>query len=302
MINVMETPASPEKQERQSEILLHFMRHGEKAKSQNGQSDYEVRLTPEGRQKAKAKAGKTNLRQAMAIGSPRERAQETVALVMAGFDNDITGNENFNELKEKIDSWRGSINGARISTQVFSDKRLDFTLDDKTPLGAKEMEAYLAKRYLSFVVSDTDRLAEELGDRETSTYSKMAGAVAEIVKKYAKVADRWHELVNDEKKQYEETMERFLGSHGGVTESFLAKIIEKTKSIEERDNFVKAVGNQFDFLEGFEVKIIKKSGNDASTIHIKYQKNNKDGEGIFSFDEEIPTELIDEIIKEGEKK
>jgi hypothetical protein len=45
-----------------------------------------------------------------------------------------------------------------------------------------------------------------------------------------------------------------LGSHGGVTESFLLKVIEKIKGVAERDRFVSIIGNQFDFLEGFEFR------------------------------------------------
>jgi len=49
-----------------------------------------------------------------------------------------------------------------------------------------------------------------------------------------------------------------LGSHLSVTESFLAKIIENTKGVAERDSFVAALGNQgFGFVEGYDVKIEK---------------------------------------------
>jgi len=298
MKNTMESPATPENKERMSKILLHFMRHGEKGKVQPGQTDYEVHLTPEGRKKAKAAAKVTNLKQAMSVGSPRERAQETAAFLMAGAEDDITGAESFDELKAKLNE--GLTTNA---TRVFSDKRLDFTLDDKTPLGAKEMEAYLGKRWMPFLINESDKLAVELGDNETSTYSRMAGVIAEIVEKYAKVSDRWHELVNDEKKQYEEMMERFLGSHQGVTESFLAKVVEKTKGAEERDRFVKAVNNQgFDFLEGFDVEIDKKGESEKPAIKIRYRKADKEGKEVFNFDEEVPAEVIEEIIKEGERK
>jgi broad specificity phosphatase PhoE len=264
----LEQPISPESMEKEAKIILHFMRHGEKGK---GEDDYDVRLTSKGRMDAKEKAGEINLDQAVAFGSPRKRAQESAALVMAGGSDEITGEETLEELREKLDAGRD------FGTKVTSDKRLDFTIDDKTPLGAKAMEAYMAKKYMPFVVNDSDRLAEELGDKDISTYSRMAGAIAEIVKKYIGVGDRWYELVNDEQKHYEETMERFLGSHGGVTESFLLKVIEKIKGVAERDRFVSIIGNQFDFLEGFDVEVVKRTKDEDPVVRIKYTKKGKDG-------------------------
>lgn len=291
MENNVENPVSPEKMERESKILLHFLRHGKKGKAED---DYKVRLTPEGRKEAVEKAEEVNLKQAMAFGSPRERAQESAALIMSGAEDNITGEESFEELKEKLNA------GIEYGSKVFADKRLDFILDEKTPLGAKEMEAYLGKRWMPFLINESDKLAKELGDKETSTYSSMAGAVAEIVEKYAKIANRWHELVNDEKKKYEEMMERFLGSHQGVTESFLAKVIEKTKGPDERDKFAAVVNNQgFDFLEGFEVEIDKKSADEKPVIRIRYKKADKEGKEIFNFDEEVPAEMIEEMIADG---
>ncbi len=293
MKNPIENPASPENLEKPSEIVLHFMRHGEKGKAQPGQSDYEVNLTPEGRKRAKLSALVTNLKQALAIGSPRERAQETASLMMTGNEDNITGDESFDELKAKLNE------GLTKATKVFSDKRLDFALDDKKPFGSKAMKAYTDGKYLFFVVNESDKLAEELGEENDSTYGRMARAVAEIVEKYLKVADRWYELVNDEKKQYEATLERFLGSHGGVTESFLLKVVEKIKGKDERDRLLSVIGNQFDFLEGFDVQIDKKGSGDTPAIRIKYKKSDKEGKEIFNFDEEVSAEVLKQIILEG---
>jgi broad specificity phosphatase PhoE len=285
-------PVNPEKMEREAKIVLHFLRHGQKGK---GPDDYKVRLTPEGRAQAVESAEKVNLKQVMAFGSGRERAQETATLVMAGAEDEITGEETFEELKEKVNK------GIGYGSKVLGDKRLDFTVDDKTPLGAEEMKAYFAGQYLEFVVQNSDKRAEELGDQTNSTYGRMAGGIAEIVEKYIKVADRWHELVNDEKKQYEEMMERFLGSHGGVTESFLLKVVEKTKGVAERDKLLTVIGNQFDFLEGFDVEVVKGAKDEKPSVRVKYEKKDTKGGEPYKFDEVVPIEVIEEIIEEGKE-
>ena len=90
-------------------------------------------------------------------------------------------------------------------------------------------------------------------------------------------------------------MKRFFGSHQGVLESFLAKLIEKTKGIEERNKFVEVLNNQgFDFAEGFEVDIKNKELGEP-TIHLLYKKE-KEGKTIFEFDEDLPKEIIDSLV------
>ncbi len=279
--------------ERESRIVLHFLRHGKKGK---GEDDYKVELTPEGRMEAKTKAGNTNLKQAMAMGSPRARALQSAALVMSGTEDTITGSETSDELKVKLNSGRD------FGTKVFVDSRLDFTVDPEAPLGVKVEEEYGVKKLFRFVVNESDNFAKGVNER-TSTYSSMASDVAEIVQKYLGVSKRWHELVNDKGKNYEESMERFLGSHQTVTESFLAKVIEKTKGIEERDKLVEALNNGqgFDFLEGFDVEIVQRELTDIPVIRVRYSKVGKDSQDIFSFNEVVSSEVLEEIIKEGNK-
>ena len=78
-------------------------------------------------------------------------------------------------------------------------------------------------------------------------------------------------------------------------ESFLAKVIEKTMGIKERDNFVKALNDQgFDYAEGFEIDIKNKELGEP-TIHLLYKKE-KEGKTIFEFDEDLPKEIIDSLV------
>ncbi len=294
-MKTLEQGVGPESQERQGRVLLHFFRHGEQFKDpEKRDQDYE--LSPAGRGQAMKKAEETkdtrNLRQSMAFGSPRKRAQQTAAFAMTGAGADsITGNESFDELRAKIDK------DIKYGSKVAADPRLNFFMDKNTPFGAKAMEAFTNKRYIEFLVNESDALAREVGDENGSTYSRQAGSIADVVLKYAKVSPRWQELVSDATKKYEETLERFLGSHQGVSECFLAKVIEKTEGAAERDRFVEAIKKQgFDFTEGFDVELVSQNGSEPQ-VRIRYKKEGAEGKG-FEFDRTVPLSVVEEISAE----
>ena len=242
MISPIESPVSPEKKERGSKVTLHFFRHGEQLKDPS-KTNQAFELTEKGREQAIKKSdtisGERNLRQTVAFGSPRKRAQQTAAFAMVGknkFD-DITGTESLEELKIKFDK------DIKVGSKIGVDPRLDFYLNKDTPFGREAYEANFTNyNYLQFLVNRSDRLAIQYNDQKASTYSRQAGAVAEIVKKYITVSHRWNELVESGKYQ-DPKLERFLGSHGGVTESFLLKVIEKIKGVEERDRLIALISN-----------------------------------------------------------
>src|SRR3989344_9312396 len=205
-----------------SKIELVFMRHDEKENDKT-KSGEEVRLTLAGKMHAKEKAEQDDIRQLVAFGSPRKRTQETSGLVMSGKLEEITGKETLEELKEKLDKDLPLKSGSKIRV----DDRLNFETDFNSDYGKKALDAVNGK-YLKFLVEDSDRLAKEENDDKSSTYSKQAQAIASIVEKYYNIAPRFNELAQDKDKNYEDTMKRFLGSHQGVLESFLAKVIEET--------------------------------------------------------------------------
>lgn len=283
---------SPETKETREQITstidLRIFRHAEKESDKN-KTDEEIELTETGRRQSVEKSEDNDITQSVAFGSPRKRTQQTAGLVMGGKLEEITGNESIEELKEKLDKE------LKVGSKIGIDKRLDFNIDFSTDFGKKVLEAVKNGEYLKFLVEQSDSFAESFKNADTETYSGMAGRVAEIVKKYLTVAPRWDKLTQDESKDYEDTLKRFFGTHQGIGESFLAKIIEQTKGKAERDIFVSALGNQgFDFAEGFDVKI--ETVNDKTqNIHILFKKE-KDGQVIFEYDEIIPREIIDNLV------
>lgn len=277
-----------------SREVLHMMRHDAKEKDPS-KTDTTIRLTPEGRMHAHELASsETNINQSVAFGSPRDRAQETAGHIMAGGQEDITGQETLEELKAKLDQEFSEGGASKIGV----DPRLNFILDKGQPYADEVYKYFDAGQYLEYVVNQSDQRAVELGDETNFTYSRSAKAVAEVVLKYLHIAPRWDKLANDPSKGYSDTLERFLGSHQGVFESFLAKVVEKTKGVEERDRFVIAVDKQgFGFSEGLEVEILS-HGSEQITLHLTYRKENQENpEKSFEFDEDIPVGLMQEIVQ-----
>lgn len=289
----IEKDTSPESREGiSSQIDLRFFRHDQKEKGEE-KSDNDILLTLEGRLHAKEKARDTNIEQSIVFGSPRKRTQQTAGYVMAGGLEDITGEESFEELKEKIDQ------GLRVGTKIGIDPRLDFILDEESAYGKKAMEAFLGGRYLKFLVEDSDQLAKESGDFESSTYTRHIQAVASIIKKYIDIAPRWDKIVREKSDSYAPELKRFFGTHQGVQEAFLAKVIELTRGTQERDRFVAALKNQgFGFAEGFEANVLMEK-NGEMKIHISYKKESENPEESFVFEEDVPPELIEQISEEN---
>jgi len=299
--NHFEQPENKEKYT--SRIKLVFLRHGKKEPDDPQKPDTKIQLTAEGRAQGMAKSKpETNIRQAVAFGSPRDRAQHIAALAMAGKQAEITGDETLEELKEKLNQEFKIKNQSRTGknmSKVGIDPRLDLNLDEKTELGAAANDHYIQGDYLKFLVEESDVLAKKIGDKNNTTYSGGAANIASVIDKYLGIAKNWDKLVKDKQKEYTDTMERFLGTHAGISETFLAKLIDKTKGAEERKKFVQALDNQsFGYAEGFEAEILNQDQQEP-VVRVTYKKLDKDGQSIFDFNETVGREIIKEIIAEG---
>ena len=158
------------------------------------------------------------------------------------------------------------------------------------------MAAAKAGNLLEWMVNESDDLAKKTHEAKGTTYSRAARDVAEIIAKYYKASRRFDELVGD--KGYADTMQRFLGSHQTVTECFLAKMIERSRNRAKRDKFVEAMKNGFDFVDGYQVEIQNDDG--KRKMYIRFQKQDKNGKILLSFDDEILPEDLAWIIQEGE--
>lgn len=303
MGNELETGRSKEQQEREKEskVILYLFRHAE-ADRESSPDNINFALTKRGRdqglEKAKSIPGERNPNQSAAVGAPRKRAWMTATLAMTG-DDTINGAESLEELRKKLDGQ-----GKKDCSRIKINPRLDFYMDKKSPFGKKALEARnIHHNYLKFIVEKSDDLAIDLKDPNASTYSRQAAGVAKVVRNYAAIAHQWNKLANSGEKKYSDpNLERFLGSHGGVIESFLLKVIEKTyEGVAERDKLIGLIGNQFANTEGIEISI-NGQGKDQK-IHISYKREKKSNpDQSFVFKQDVPMEIINEIIDEGDRK
>jgi hypothetical protein len=170
---------------------------------------------------------------------------------------------------------------------------LDFVARE-TSYGKAFNQSYDDGRVMSFVVNESDKLAKETGDEESSTYSRMAARVAGIIYDNVETAIRGAEILaqSSNPKNAPNNFERILATHATVQESFLLKVVEKVQGYKERDALLALIGeNGFDFVEGFDV-LLSKEG-DEEKIRITFKK------GDYVFDELISKELLKEIADGG---
>ena len=190
---------------------------------------------------------------------------------MAGGSDEITGDESLEELRAKLDEDFK----LGVAHKIGSDSRLDFTAVHGTVVGDAINDAFKNGTLLEWVVNNSDTLAEEVDDKTNSTYKRSAAQIANLILKYIGVGNAWEKLVSGGK--YEDNkLERFLGSHQTVPESFLAKIVELTKGSEERDRLIDVLDkNGFKFSEGYEIKIKNHQGRQP-TLHLSFHRENED--------------------------
>ncbi|MES2409366.1 MAG: hypothetical protein V4509_03640 [Patescibacteria group bacterium] len=269
-----------------AKIRLEFFRHDEKEKPVEDQADNTVRLTEKGRIHASevgmGKEPKSDM--SMAFGSARERSTETSLRQMLARE-DIGGNATLEDIRSLISTEIGYGSKDRVTNN------LNFNWSANPEFIKRYTETRDA---LKFLLDESDTLVKKLHDKETTSYSRQAGNIAEIIKKYIEILPRWQKLVDDYSDKYQEgnrEMQRFLGSHQTVTESFLMKVIDKTEGREAVRAFIDNLKdkNGFGFSEGYKVEIKTKGG--ESIVLVQY------GDKTWS----LKPELINQIIAERDE-
>lgn len=278
-------------------VVLEIMRHGKREKGATPQADAnpDLRLTQAGREQATAKGEALDPQTEVALGwgSSRTRAQETAYRTMLA-NEDILPTDTFEQIEEKI------AQELPYGKKMIVDDRLGF--GDGGPIEAALMKAFTEKRFLPWVVSESDREAIAAGDTVSPTLTRNAGNIAEIVRRYATVGNNFEKLVaQDDTEKYAATgnrLERYLGTHQGIAESFLAKVLELTKGEEARDEFVRSVGTGFGETEGVRVEIVNQEGNQEiiMTYTLKDAENGDHQESV-----RFTADLLDQIIAQKQE-
>jgi len=298
-------PKIEKKENIETTIVLNFFRHGDRNKNIEGVDDeedmqknylkgdanYIVKLNQKGREQAHEHQDENdNFNQSIAYGSPRMRASETAMRAMIGDNKDI--GDPSNSYKEVLGELNKDI---KVGSKVGVDEKLNYIIDQEEKTGILLVKAITKQEGMDWLVHESDKCALENNDSNTDTYSALAKNIALIIKKYYKASDRWSNISKDPEKS---ELSRYMGTHGMIVESFVSKVIEKIRGLEVRDDFLNSIGsNGFDFVEGPKITISNKNNN--KEIVIEYQKIKEDG-SYFMFNELVGSEILEEIIEEGQ--
>ncbi len=287
----VEQSISPEIKDKEPQIRLEFFRHDEKIKppaTGPKPDDNLARLTETGRSHATeiGKEKNPNSEVALSFGSPRERSQETSLRHMLAREEDITPEMSLEDIRAKIGEQ------LKIGRKDLVTQNLNFNWEGSKEFRDKAYKHYLeTKDALVFLWKESDQLLIELNDKDSDSYSKFAGNIAELVNKYIKILPRWQQIVDLEPDKYEKfnnELQRFFGSHQVVLEPFLMKVIEKLEGESAVEEFVNSLDskNGFGLSEGFSIDIKEEAGSPVVIVSFKDKQW------------KVSPEIILEIIKE----
>lgn len=291
-----EQPDNIENQEFLSKIKLTFLRHAEKTGASKADvEDQKVPLSIRGKQTSIEKGKELKPKQALAVGSSRDRTQETALYILDADNEKINGDEDIGELTKKVNHRLGLKSNA---SRLIIDERLDMPFVKGEAEHLELEKAWEKGLYFKTTVEKHDQLILRNGqDRGESTYSIQARNIAELIMKNVVIAPTWNRILKEKSEKYSNnTLERIMGTHGGISESFLAEIIDRTYGREQRDSFVNMFPNSVDFLQGFEANIITQADG-SIVLHLKADITSKQGDN-FVFDENVSIDLIRDIIRD----
>lgn len=75
-----------------------------------------------------------------------------------------------------------------VGRKIVADPRLDFTNDETTSIGQLAMQRYIEGKYLNYLVKESDARVVQEKDTVNSCLTRNAADIAEIIKKYIKIA------------------------------------------------------------------------------------------------------------------
>ncbi len=276
--------------------VLNFFRHGEKdgdKLTQKGRMDAAI---GEGKKfRNNSTEGVVN-KPAVAVGGPFKRSQEASILSMQGGElstDEISGYSTLDDIKTKVNEDAG----LELGSKSRVDARLDFRMTGEAFEQLKK--ALGEKRMLEWIVNESDNAVAGQDPEKDWGYSRMAANFAELIQRYTKAATNFDRLVKskDEKEEnFTHLMERYFGSHSPSVDSFLVKLIQKTKGEDVAQQFVQLNRGGIKELEGFQVEIVQK--NNEPVVKVTYKPQEK-SQTEFSFSEEVKPEVLEEIIAEG---
>lgn len=270
-----ETPRNLEVERSQPSIRLEFFRHDQKdtpSTAGDRSSDHLVRLTPQGRL-GSTEAGKSknpHPEVALAGGSRRERSVESGLRQMLSQEDRITPDMTLEDMREAI---KEEVPVGR-KDMVYS--QLDFNWD-----GSQEFHdtgyqhALESKDSLVWLAEESDDIVVRNHDQLSTSYTRAAGNVAEIVQKYIGVLPRWQELTAEEPDKYanfSNELQRFLGSHQALVESFMLKVVEKVEGRDGVKELLKSFADKNGFAPSEGYSVVIRGEGESTEVAVRYKE------------------------------
>ena len=273
-----------------TKVVVELFRHSLKENDPN-RPNSELLLTPEGRELARAHG--ENLRpypeRAVAGASLMDRAAETAMLTMLADEMEIETSDSLAGMEEKVANY------LPVGKKLYRDERLGFALD-KGPAGEAGIRTFKEGKYIEWLIKNSDQDVVENKDKITTSYLRQAGNIAELLERYQAVGNSFHRLVEDKDKleQHGAKLERYLVSHQGVAESFVAKVIELQEGVTARNQFTANLGNGWAETKGIHIEIINDENGQRSFI--SYQEADGSEKELL-----VKPDTLAAIIKEREE-
>lgn len=291
--NILENILEREPKKKVTKIVMEFMRHGKREKGATPSEDEnpDLRLTLTGRVQADARGRELNPQAEVSLGwgSDKTRTKETFFHVM-GKKLGIEVEDTFEDIKEKIKKLQP------VGKKMIQDERLGFSVGG--PIGEDAAKAYYEKRYMPWLIQESDALALEKKDEISSCYTRTAGKLAEILLRYIEVGNNFQRLIaedaNRKYEQYGNRLERYLGTHQGVSESLVAKVLELTWGEETKNAFVKSVGAGFDEIEGVRFEIVNRGKEQKILMTYSVKEGSVPVHKTVEFGREVVENIIEE--------
>ena len=275
-------------------IRLEFFRHDKKSgsKTESGEIvlDEKIRLSEAGRKHAQESGHLKNPdpNVALVYGSPRDRTIETAYRQMLANQPEVTAETTFEDIEELVRQ-----NLPMHASKEIQTEKLNFHPSASAKFQKAADDSYERTfDYLVFLHSESDKLAEKVGDKQADTYSRFAASIAEIIAKYVNIYGAWKRITEKDEDKYKKSnfeIQRFVGTHQAIGESFLMKAIEKTEGEEGVNLFLEMLPdkNGFGVGDGFSAEITEDKGEKA--VVLKYRDKTW----------KVNPEIIDQIVSEG---
>jgi broad specificity phosphatase PhoE len=267
-------------------LHMHIFRHGKKDGGHDvtPEVDMAMALKPEGRIQAHEKGVELKTAGGAISGSSRARTRETAMHVAHANNPEVTGEESYDELVEKLG----------ITPWVNKAFDMPFSKDDPNfPIINQKSDEGI---FFKWAAEEADRALKD-GDASKTIYGIQARKVAAVVDRFATIASKMADRAERAKERGEDAeteREQVMGTHAGVNESFVAEVLRRMHGDEERQKMLNILPNGVSETQGSDIDIVATSGEEPR-VHILFV-GGKDQK--YSFNEDVPLSVIKDIVRD----